>query len=753
MKIPLSWLSEFVATKLPAEKLADRLTMAGIEVEGVVDLRKRYDKVVVGEVVHIRPHPNADKLRLAFVVVKRGGSPVEVVCGAPNVAVGQKVAFAGVGAVLPNGTVMEERSIRGVVSHGMICAEDELGLGTAHAGTMELDSKLAPGTLFARAMGLDDVVLDIAVPANRGDLMSVRGIAWETAALTGTRFNPHPPRLRESPVAASRSVRVTIASAKLCPRYTARVIRGITVKPSPDWLQQRLRHSGIRPINAVVDATNYIMLEYGQPLHAFDAKKVKGNVIAVRTAATGERATTLDGVTRSLNPAMLVIADAEGPIAIAGVMGCARAEVAAATTDVILESAVFDPASVRKTSHTLGLVSEASRRFEKGLPPELPAQASDAAAALIVELCGGTIERGVVTAGARANAARVVTLSPSTFTDVLGMSVTPASARKVLTSFGFMVSGTAATWKVRVPYWRLDVMLPADLVDEVGRSIGYGGLPEVLPQMEFIPEPLPQLLTLKQDVQDLLVGFGFSEMISHAYYGLPWKQEVGGEHYEIQNPLDKSQEYLRKSIVPQLRRTLSDAVDAGKDASVFEIGRAFVPASGVPIERQQPWKLAIGMAFKAAPGYCRGRKINGVLDELFAALGIIAAGEKRGPVGTATVKGRTLEWAEVDIVTMRDNFAPTSFTPLPKYPAVHRDVSLFVPLAVQYRSVDEAIRKAGAPLLADAELFDVFEKNGKRSLAFHLVFRSSERTLTEREILANMKAIDDALKSLGAEIR
>lgn len=753
MKILLSWLREYVAIKQSPEKVAERLTNAGIEVENIIDFKKRFDRVVVGEVVHIRPHPNADKLRLAFVIAKPGGSPIEVVCGAPNIAIGQKVAFAKVGARLPNGMVMVERSIRGVVSHGMICAEDELGLGTAHTGTMELDPKLVPGTPFARAIGFDDVVLDIAVPANRGDLMSVRGIAWELAALTGSRFNPRPMRLRESSVPALRSVRVKIAVPKLCPRYTARVIRGIAIKQSPDWLQQRLRLAGIRPINAVVDATNYTMLEYGQPLHAFDAGKVKGDTITVRTAAKGERATTLDGITRPLSQTMLVIADAEGPIALAGVMGCVRAEVSKMTTDVILESAVFDPVSVRRMSRSLGLVSEASRRFEKGIPLDLPAQASDAAAALIVKLCGGTVERGIVASGTHMKTPSVILIAPSLFSDILGMTVSPSSARKVLTRLGFKVSGTVNAWKVRVPFWRLDVTLPVDLVDEVGRSVGYDTLPEVMPQMEFIPHPLPRLVILKQDVQELLVGFGFSETISHAYYGLPWKQEVGGEHYVIQNPLDKSQEYLRKSIVPQLRSVLLSAVDAGEDARIFQIGRVFVPDSGKPIENQQPWKLAIGMAFKAGSGYCRGRKLNGVLDELFAALGIIEAGETRSPVSTATVKGRTLEWTEVDIVTMRDNFAPATFTPLPKYPAVYRDVSLFIPLTVQYRTVDEAIRKAGSSLLAGIDLFDVFEKNGKRSLAFHLVFRSADRTLTEHEILANMKAITDALISLGAEIR
>lgn len=753
MRVPLSWLKEFVPTKLSAVEIAERLTMAGVEVEDIVDYAKRFEKVVVGEIVHIRPHPNADKLRLAFVEMKKGTSPIEVVCGAPNIAVGQKVAFARVGARLADGTVLQERSIRSVVSHGMICAEDELGLGTMHEGTMVLDPRIATGTPFARAIGQDDVVLDIAAPTNRGDLLSVRGIAWELAALTGTRFIDRTPRARKKFSPSPRAVRVKIASLKLCPRYTARVVSGIAVAPSPDWMQRRLRLAGVRPINAVVDGTNYVMLEYGQPLHAFDAEKLRGDTITVRTAVPGERTTTLDGVVRTLDRSMLVIADAEGPIALAGVMGSARAEVSSSTTDIVLESAVFDPVVTRKTSRGLGLSSEASKRFEKGIPHELPVQASHAAAALIAELCGGTAVGPLVTAGKRSHPTRIITISPPSFSDILGEPVAPGASRKALTRLGFEVKGSAKSWKVRAPFWRLDVSVPADLIDEVGRTLGYNRLPEVLPNMEFVPRPLPRLVTLKQDLQDLLVGFGFSETITHAYYGLAWKQEVGDPHFEIENPLDKTQEYLRRSIVPDLRRAVLRAVDAGEDARVFQIGRVFVPKGEQSIENQQPWKLAIGMAFKAPPGYCRGRKLNGVLDELFDALGIIAAGETRHPVSTSFVKGRTIEWTEVDIATMRDNFAPKPFMSLPKYPAVYRDVSFWAPATLSYRSVSEAVKKAGSPLLAEVELFDVYEKEKKRSFALHLTFRSSEKTLTEREILANMKAISDALVALGAEIR
>lgn len=752
MKVPLSWLKQFVRMTGSPTALAEKLTMAGIEVEAIIDRAKDFEKVVVGEIVHVRPHPNADKLRLAFVVVENGGSPQEIVCGAPNIAVGQKVAVALLGARLPNGMTIEARNIRGVASHGMICAEDELGLGTRHDGTMELDPALKIGTPFAKAFGLDDIVFDVSVPTNRADLLSVRGIAREVAALLGVPMRAPALKLKESSVPAARSVSIGVTDKHLCPWYTARVIRGVSVRPSPELIQRRLRLCGIRPINAVVDATNYVMLEYGQPLHAFDASTLQGSRLTVRRADAEDELTTLDSVQRALDPSMLVIADSRGPIALAGVMGGAATEISDRTTDIILESAIFDAASIRRTSMILGLRSEASHRFERGLPMMLPEEASAAAAALIAEWCGGTVERGVVTTGTRVSHARTVHITVSYISELLGMAVAPAEAKRLLTRLGFTVRGTATIWKVTVPPWRLDVAIAEDIVDEISRLIGYRRLPEVLPLMEYVPKPLPQLIQLKDDIRDLLVGFGFIETITHAYYGALGEQSVGGTHYEVANPLDKSQQYLRKSLLPHLREIIHSAVDAGRDANIFQIGRVFVPAAGTPVSSQQPWKLAIAMAFKAPSGYCAGRKITGILDELFAALGVLGVSVKP-QLGTATVKGRTIEWCEVDIATVRNNFAPFTFTPLPKFPAVHRDVSFWVPGSLQFREIESAVTEAGAPLLEAVELFDVFERSGKRSYALHLTFRSPERTLTDDEILAKMKVITERLQARGAELR
>ncbi|MBI5405068.1 MAG: phenylalanine--tRNA ligase subunit beta [Candidatus Kerfeldbacteria bacterium] len=746
MMIPISWLREYVKTSASPEAIAAALTNAGIEIEAIVDRRRDFDRVVVGEVVEVKSHPNADKLRLAYVRVKPNGSPQEIVCGAPNIAVGQKVPVALLGAKLPNGLTIEARKIRGIASNGMVCALDELGLGSDHAGIMVLDPTLPVGTPFVVAMGFDEIVLDAAVPSNRSDLYSMRGMAREVAAVLKIAWSDRPVK-RPAGIAPSKRVSVKISEPKLCHYYSARIIRGVAVKPSPAWLQRRLRAAGMRPINAVVDATNYIMLAYGQPLHAFDMNQVSG-AITVRPARPGEMLTTLDGVKRKLETSMLVIADANGPVALAGVMGGANSEISATTTDIVLESAAFDPVSVRRTAWKLGLQSEASRRFEKGLPAGLADQASLAAAALITELCGGQVERTPSSAGRSVAKTISVTIDPLMFGQVIGKPVKPAAAKAVLTRLGFKVAGPAKHWKVAVPSWRLDVKLPEDLVEEVGRMIGYGDLPDELPTMNVVPHPIPELVELKDRLRDLLVGFGFTETLSHPWYGEPWEREVGGEHIQIANPLNAAQHALRRSLIPQLRSIIEHGVDAGNDVRVFQIGRVF---NGVKnVEREQPWKLALGVATKAGSGYVRGRTIKGVVEALSEALGVPFM-----PVDVTLreVKGRTIEICELDVAALRDKRRRRSFKSLPEFPPAVRDVAVWVATGQTYDDLSKAIVQAGGELLESVELFDVFDRGERRSLAFRLTFRAANQTLTEAQISATMTAITEALRRLGAELR
>ena len=719
--------------------------MHGLEVEEVIDRAKDFENVVVGEIVAIRPHPNADKLRLADVITTPNGKPQEIVCGAPNIEVGQKAPVALLGAKLPNGLTIEKRAIRGVESNGMLCAADELGLGKDHSGILILDASMKVGTPFAAAMGFDGVALDITLPANRADLMSIRGLAREIAAMLNTTATLPVVKLTENKTLASKSVAVSVSLPKLTPVYTARVIRGVKVQSSPTLIQNYLRQAGMRPINAIVDATNAVMLEYGQPLHAFDAAKVKGKIV-VRNAQAGESLVTLDGQNRKLDPTMLIIADSTGPIALAGVMGGRDTEVSDTTTDVILEAAIFDPVSIRKTSRKLGLVSEASTRFEKGLWASLPTEASSAAAAMIVDMCGGTVEKGAVTAGTTKSKPVVVTFDPHYVTERLGMTIPASKVRTILTKLGFKVTG-GKTWKLTVPEWRLDVSLPEDLVDEIGRMVGYEKLPPSFPQVNSIPQPLPRSVILKEKVRDIMIGLGFTEVITHSYYGEGEKNIVGGDHIAIANPLDKTQQYLRRSLLPAIKNILEAAADAGDDAKVFEISRVFLPAKDV--EKMQAWKLSIGLAQKASAGYVSGWKLLGAVQSLTQDVGGDISMIQ--PPVEIDYKSRHLEYIEFDLSSLFDIRVKKTFQPQSEFPTSARDISFWAPTSLSYEKIRTAISRAATDVRIGVQ--DVFDKEGKRSYTIRLTLGANDRTLTKNEIDTKIADVTKALKDLGATIR
>jgi phenylalanyl-tRNA synthetase beta chain len=755
MKVPLSWLKEYTAINLPPVKLADKLIMHGLEIDGIVDRAHEFDQVVIGQVLSVKPHPNADKLRLVSVILSKGGKPQEIVCGAPNVAAGQKVAVALVGAKLPNGMVIESRAIRGVTSQGMICAEDELGLGKNHAGIMVFDQQLAVGLPLAKALGMDEVALEIDIPANRPDLWSIMGLSREIAAVLGVKW--HEPR---RPVTAGltskrRPIAVRVSSVKLSPVYTARIIRGVKIGESPIKMQNYLRAAGVRPINAVVDVTNYVMLEYGQPLHAFDAAKVTDG-LAVRPAKAGESLVTLDGQTRKLDPTMLVIADAAGPVALAGVMGGANSEISAGTTDIILESAIFNPVSIRRTSRRLGLVSEASKRFEKGLPVTLPEVASRRAAQLIVELCGGKIEPGVTVVGKIAAKPTSVNIAPSYISGLLGMTVSPVKAKQALVKLGFKVTGTAKKWKITVPAWRLDVTLPEDIVDEVGRMLGYEGLPTKLPVINNIPDALPDMMILKDKVRDALTKLGCTEAITYAFYSQMWAAKNTGEHFEVDNPLDKTQQFLRKSLAQQTNTILQREVDMGNDAKVFQIGRVFDPNIAGPVESQQPWRLCLGLTFKPSAGYVGGAKVLGLVDALLAAVGVSGRGNLR--LAQASEKGRQIELCEMDLADLNTRRVTSGkkYQVVSNHPKVQRDVSAFLPTGLGFEKIMQQLKELAVQnniLQLPLTKADWFKKDGRNSITLHFTYQAPDRTLTKNEVDAVEKRVKEALVRMGANLR
>ncbi|MBI5467389.1 MAG: phenylalanine--tRNA ligase subunit beta [Candidatus Kerfeldbacteria bacterium] len=758
MLLSYAWLKTYLP-KLPApDALASALMAHGLDVDGVTTTGQAYDHVVVGEITAIKPHPNADKLRLADVVIVPNGTPQEVVCGAPNIAVGQKVPIALIGARLPNGLTIEPRAIRGVTSNGMLCAADELGLGSDHSGILVLDPASPVGASLASVLDQPvDTIFDVATPANRADLLSLRGLAWEIGAMLGQRPKFRPVKLTAGSRAATASVSVKVEDNGTCPVYNLRVIRGLSLKPSPRWLKERLASAGMRSINAIVDVTNYIMLEYGQPLHAFDAAKSTSRTLAVRMATSGEMLTTLDGKSRHLEPTMVVIADGQGPVALAGVMGGKTTEVSERTTDIYLESAIFNPVAIRKTSRQLGLVSEASKRFERGLWPSLTRQASDAAAALLVELCSGEIEQGSVTVGESSAPARTVALDPVYISARLGEKISAAVSKKILTALGFTVSGRANSWTITIPEWRPDVALAEDVVDEVGRIRGYEDLP-VTPLAETATHDVATALRQKEEVCNLLVAAGFTEVISHAFFGERQGMKELGQHFTVANPLDETQQLLRKGLLSQLFETLKRQAEAGQDAAIFEIGRVFDPTLPGAIDHQQPWKLALGMTHK------QEARLPEIIEELCRTLATPTKPETLLVVNE-TFRGRKIELCQFDLqaLVVHAAWALPDWEPMKyittgvrhraqsKYPAIKRDVAFWWPH--DEAGIAAAVAAVGDPLLQRFEITDRFAQADRVSYTINVVYQAPDRTLTKTEVDKLEQRLKALLTKAGATIR
>ncbi len=758
MKLSYAWLKTYLPKLPPVPKLVEHLLMHGLDVEDVIEYDAQFDNVVVGEIISIKPHPNADKLRLADVMVSPKGKPLEIVCGAPNIEVGQKVAVALIGTKLPNGLTIEKRAIRGVESNGMICAADELGLGMDHSGVMVLDPKLKVGTPFAQATGFDDSVFDMTTPANRADLMGVRGLAWEIGAILSQQPKLPPPlhpssERRGQPKEDLTSVSVRTDDQKLCSLFVVRTIRGVTMKPTPLWMVQRLQAAGMRSINIVVDVANYVMLEYGQPLHAYDARKISGHSLVARAAKTGETLKTLDGQTRKLSAEMIVIADGKGPVGIAGVMGGENTEVSDTTTDIYLEAAIFNPVSIRRTSRQLGLVSEASKRFEKGLWPSLPLQASAAAAAIIAEICGGTLEEGAAVAGSTKHESKTVVIDPQYISERLGTTVPAAKAKKILSNLGFAMTGTK-TWNVKVPEWRLDVSLPEDIVDEVGRMIGYEDLPKSMPAIESHTE-VPKEIRFQLELRNLLVEMGFTEIISHAFLA---EHQEEGQHFHVANPLDETQHELRKGVYVQIAAVLARQADAGQDAKIFEIGRVFDPTLPGAVNQQQPWKLAIGLTHKHSEP-----QLPNLIEEFQSRLKFtIKPFEANFAEKT---RGRTIEVCEFDIAALMadaqaemSEWDPKKFVSAgvryreqSKYPTVKRDIAFW--WAHDEGHITTTIKQLGIGALDTFEIVDRFTKDGRTSYRVNFVYQAPDRTLIKAEVDKLEQKIKDALMNQGAEIR
>jgi phenylalanyl-tRNA synthetase beta chain len=798
MKVPLSWLKQYVDVDLPAQELAHRLTMGGIEV-GEVEVIGGWTEVYVGHVTDVRPHPNADRLRLC--VVSTGSEELEVVCGAPNVAADQNICFAKVGANIYNThterhETLEAAKIRGVESQGMICSAVELGLGDDHSGIIVLPADAPVGALLDDYLG--DVVLDLELTPNRLDCLSVLGVAHEVAALTGKKVREPEISYEESGIPIEEQVKISVADPDLCRRYTASLLLGVKIGPSPQWLQDRLTRAGLRPINNVVDVTNFVMLEYNQPLHSFDYDLIKDATVIVRRARPGEPLTTLDGVERKLTTEHLVIADANDAIGLGGVIGGANSEISDNTVNVLLESATFNGANNRETAQSLGLRTEATLRFEKGLRPELAPIALRRATGLIQEVAGGTVAPGIVDVLSDEGAdAPVVPLTSAKITRMLGMDVDLKQAQDVLDALGFeweIVGGSGGDGelKVTVPYWRNDVNIEEDLVEEVVRTIGYDSVPTTMLSSPIpFQQPVP-IMGLRDQVKDLLAAAGIQEVINYPLVTLQQLEQV--EHYDpaapplrVANPMSSDREYLRTTLRASLLGTL--AANQGHSAGpfrLFEAGRVFWPRDGdLPDERETVAGVLAGLRHE--PSWLEDDSqldfydAKGVVEMVLGRLGVAATYE---PIDNpAFHPGRCAEIksgdsllglvGEVHPVVMERlglespqvaafelylepilDALPDSqrqFEPLPRYPSATRDLALVMPSDVQAERVTRLIlRHRGVDR---AELFDIYAgeniSEGTKSLAFHVYFQARDRTLTNEEV---NKSLDGLLRTLEREL-
>jgi phenylalanyl-tRNA synthetase beta chain len=822
MRASYKWLKELCRFTGTADQVAERLTSAGLEVEG----QKRFGElpgIVVAEVRGKRPHPKKDKLSL--VTVFDGEGELEVVCGAPNVpAAGKRVLFARSGARLPNGMVIAERELAGVVSNGMICSEAELDIGAESDGIVVLPDDLvaSPGLTASAALHLDDVVFEIGLTPNRPDCLGHVGIARELSALTGAPLLlPEldvPSTLQKPPSQVPQGTRpVVLFSASAsgesgsavglrvtdplrCPRYAVASVDGIQVGPSPFWLRYRLHVLGLRSINNVVDATNLVLLEYGYPTHAFDLALVRGERIEVRTAASGETIKTLDGVERKLSADDLLICDAERALAVAGVMGGEESGVSAGTQRVLVECAYFDPRSVRRTSRRLGLHTDASHRFERGVDPRAVPGVLARVVSLIVELAGGSCSTQGYEIYAEPFAPKEVQLRAARIQALLGATISSERAQQILESLGCEVESRAGVLRVRAPTWRPDLTIEEDLIEEVARVYGYDNIPTESPRVHASLAAANPLTRFLRKLKERAAAVGLTEAVNLAFNSPKQLEQARAPlpAVRVANPLSEERSVMRTSLLPGLAQNVLRAQRHQVDhVSLFELARVFTPTYDVlPLERH---KLAFILS-GARPGWVGEVKPydfydgKGLLDALLVPLSrrpLVAAvdGELAGdfpflhprraarvrlgdrPVGVlgelhpdvldALELSGPVVYAEIDVADLfavsRGELAP-QVRALPRFPASSRDLSIVVEEAREAGEVAAVLREAGGPLVEAVDLFDLYRggqlESGKKSLAFRITYRDPEATLTDQRVDdAHGRVVEQARQRFAASLR
>ncbi|MBW1982359.1 MAG: phenylalanine--tRNA ligase subunit beta [Deltaproteobacteria bacterium] len=781
MLISVKWLQTFVSCHASPEEIASKLTMAGLEVEGMTAYDPGLDKVVVGEIVEVLPHPDAD--HLSICKVRSSEKSYQIVCGAPNVAVGQVVPLALEGARLPTGRDIQATEIRGVLSEGMLCSEAELNLGEDASGIMVLPAELSPGTSLVEALDLHDVILEIGITPNRGDCLSVAGIAREVAALFQLEFSPPSIELVEHGPPVHTLAQVAIEDADLCPRYAARVVKDIKVRQSPFWLRQRLQALGIRAINNIVDVTNYVMLELGQPLHAFDYQLLDDHRIVVRRARPAESFVTLDGSSHTLSRDMLLICDGSRGVALAGVMGGLNSEISVETTDVLIESAYFQPASIRRTARALGVSTESSYRFERGVDPEGVITALDRAAQLMTELGQGVLARGRIDVYPRPFRPPSINLRVSKTNRFLGLELSREEIIDLLTALQLQVDPRSDDLlQVQPPSFRPDLTREVDLMEEVARLAGYDRIPSSLPRATITASKPPASRLFRERAKEVLANVGFSEVISYSFISSTLVERLRFAPDDrrlrclpIRNPLSEDQSVMRTTLVPGLLEIAARNQRRNNfDLKLFELSKVFFPRSGheLPEERLNLAGLLGGLrrplAWSEPALPVDFFDAKGAVEALLVALTgkrprfqpetaapylksttaarIMLADSQLGDVGELhpevledfRLKG-PLYLFDLDFDLLASMGTTTrQFQPLPKFPAIRRDLAIVIPVDLPAQAVLDFLEENLPEQAESVLLFDHYRGGqvgaGKKSIAFRITYRSPERSLTDEEV-------------------
>jgi len=799
VKVSYRWLQDYTSIPWSPEELAERLTMAGIEVESIERLAPELSHVYIGEIVKVEPHPSAE---LSVCQIDVGNQVLTIVCGAPNARVGIKVPVALAGAVLPSGMQIKEATLHGVVSYGMACSEEELGLGDDHTGIMELPDDVQVGQDLVTALGLDDQILDVSVYANRPDLMSMLGIAREVATLAGTKLQYPDLELIEVEQAIEDLTSITVEDTDKCPRYCARIITNVTMKASPLWMQQRLRAAGMRPINVVVDITNFVMLETGQPLHAFDYEQLIENRIVVRTPSASEvKFVTLDGIERELTKDMLMICDAHKPVCIGGVMGGANSEVTDQTKTILLEAANFKAANIRRTARNLAISSEAAARFEKGIDPNATIMAINRAAKLLAELAGGLVVRGIIDVNHADVGTRTIQLRPRQVNNLLGTDIDQDVMVDILTRLELKVDQSVEPWQVEIPSFRRDLELECDLIEEIARFWGYEQIPVTLPIDKGSVGGESRELALIAKIKAKLVGAGLSEIMTYSFVNRQSLIQAGLDQIPelaatiaLANPLTEDHAVMRTSILPSILECASyNFSRQQQNLSLFEIGAVYL-ADQLPLQERpkEERRLALLLAGGRSPRHwSHGADtydfydLKGLVELILADFTLDCVWEKGTlPIFHPGRQSQVLADGEVIAVLgevhpeIQKNYRLTErvyvadislerllqaeklipeFQPLPKYPSVDRDLAVMVAEDIPVGLLVEELRQAGGSLLQSVDIFDVYQgqqiASGNKSVAFSFVFQA-DRNLTDEEVNDQLNNMYQALqKKFDAKLR